>query len=85
MHALNSLSTQTAHHQLDTDVLQFLERSFCVFEIFATIQGKAKFLPIVDLVRAHHMKALLDERPVKIEAASTRNGRPRRSSTSQLT
>ena len=57
------------------DVVGFLGRSFCIFEIFSTIDGKAKFLPIVDLVRANHMKRLLAEQPVKVKAAKTRKGR----------
>ena len=75
-HATPTLThTLIPHRQLDTDVQQFLARSFCAFEAFCTIEGEAKFLPIVDLVRAKHMKALLDEHPVKIETASTRDGR----------
>ena len=57
------------------DVVGFLGRSFCIFEIFSTIDGEAEFLPIVDLVRANYMKRLLAEQPVDVEAAKTRNGR----------
>ena len=57
------------------DVLGFLGRSFCAFEIFSTVDGQAKFLPILDLVRANHMEVLLKAHPVNVEEAKTRNGR----------
>ena len=57
------------------DVASFLSRSFCILEVFATMDGKANFLPILDLVRANNMEQLLATRPVKVEEAETRSGR----------
>ena len=64
--------------ELDHTPLNYLSRSFCVFELYCTIHGDAKMLITVDLVRALRMAEELRATPVNCKVAKTRDPKDKR-------
>ena len=58
--------------ELDFDLQAYLTRSFCILELFATVEGGAKLLVQMNVVRAYDVAAELAARPVDAKAAKTR-------------
>lgn len=58
--------------ELDLDLQAYLTRSFCILELFATVDGGAKLLVQMNVVRAYDVAAELAARPVDAKAAKTR-------------
>ena len=54
------------------DLQAYLTRSFCILELFATVEGGAKLLVQMHVVRAFDVAAELAARPVDARAAKTR-------------
>lgn len=54
------------------DLQAYLTRSFCILELFATVDGGAKLLVQMNVVRAYDVAAELAARPVDAKAAKTR-------------
>ena len=58
--------------ELDFDLQAYLTRSFCILELFATVEGGAKLLVQMHYLRAFDVAAELAARPVDARAAKTR-------------
>ncbi len=58
--------------ELDMDLQAYLTRSFCILELFATVEGGAKLLVQMHFLRAFDVAAELAARPVDARAAKTR-------------
>ena len=58
--------------ELDFDLQAYLTRSFCILELFATVEGGAKLLVQMHFLRAFDVEAELAARPVDARAAKTR-------------
>ena len=58
--------------ELDFDLQAYLTRSFCILELFATVEGGARLLVQMHAVRAFDVAAELAARPVDARAAKTR-------------
>ena len=58
--------------ELDFDLQAYLTRSFCILELFATVEGGAKLLVQMHVVRAFDVEAELAARPVDAAKAKTR-------------
>ena len=57
--------------ELDNEPHAYLSRSFCVLEVYATVNSGARLLIQTDYVRAARMQSLLDSKPVQSQAASS--------------
>ena len=58
--------------ELDFDLQAYLTRSFCILELFATVEGGAKLLVQMHYLRAFGVEAELAARPVDAAKAKTR-------------
>ena len=58
--------------ELDMDLQAYLTRSFCILELFATVEGGAKLLVQMHYLRAFGAEAELAARPVDAAKAKTR-------------
>ena len=58
--------------ELDLDLQAYLTRSFCILELFATVEGGAKLLVQMHVVRAFDVEAERAARPVDAAKAKTR-------------
>ena len=58
--------------ELDVDLQAYLTRSFCILELFATVEGGAKLLVQMHFLRAFDVEAELAARPVDAAKAKTR-------------
>ena len=58
--------------ELDMDLQAYLTRSFCILELFATVEGGAKLLVQMHFLRAFDVAAELAARPVDAAKAKTR-------------
>ena len=58
--------------ELDMDLQAYLTRSFCILELFATVEGGAKLLVQMHFLRAFDVEAELAARPVDAAKAKTR-------------